>query len=308
MAVPATSANFADLLDPRFQKIFNDRYRQLPDRIGDFYDVMSGDSFPTRDTARFSQTGTLGDLQQFTGTIPYDDASQGYTSTMTHLEYASGFQIERKLYDDDLYGIMDNKPKQLATSYVRTRQKHGAQVFNNAFSVDSTWNVNSEGVALCSTAHTTTSGASTATGFSNAGTAALSSVAVAATRIAMRNFRGDRGERISVVPDTILIAPDYYQTAFEIVESSGVPDSANNNANVHKGAYRVMDWEYLTSAHPWFMIDSTMMKDMLKFIDRVKAEFGMVEDFDTLVGKWRIYCRYSLGHNDWRFIYGNNAA
>lgn len=308
MPVPSTSSNFGDLLDPRFQRIFNDRYRQLPDRIGDFFDVMNGDAFPTRDTARFSQTGTLGDIQPFTGVIAYDDVSQGYTSTMTHVEYASGFQVERKLFDDDLYGIMDNKPKALATAYVRTRQKHGAQFFNNAFSVDSTWNTFSEAVAVCSSSHTTTSGAATTTGFANSGSAALSAVAVAATRIAMRGFRGDRGERISVVPDMILIAPDNYQVAYEIVESSGVPDTANNNANVHKGAYRIVDWEYLTSAHPWFMIDSTMMKDMLKWVDRIKAEFGMVEDFDTLVGKWRVYCRYSLGHNDWRFLYGQNAA
>ena len=309
MAVPSTSSNFADLLDPRFKKIFDDRYSELPDRLSDFYDMVSGSDSPTKDTYRMSQVGTTGDVPEFTGSITYDDVSQGYDSTLTHKEYATGFQIDRKMFDDDLYGIMDGKPKSLATSLQRTRQKHGASIFNNAFSIDNTWLNHTEGVALCSASHTTTApGVSTASGFSNRITAALSAVAVAAARIQMRGFRGDRAERISVTPDKLIYPINLYQVAYEILESEGVPDSANNNKNVHKGGYTGVDWEYITDTNDWWMADSTNMKDSLKFVDRVKAEFGMIEDFDTLVGKWRLYARYSLGWNDWRFILGSQVS
>jgi hypothetical protein len=69
-----------------------------------------------------------------------------------------------------------------------------------------------------------------------------------------------------------------------------------------------VDWEYISDTNDWWMADSGTMKDMLKFVDRVKAEFGMVEDFDTLIGKWRLYARYSLGYNDWRFILGSQVS
>ena len=309
MAVPSTSTSFADLLDPRFKKIFNDRYDQLSDRISDFYDMVSGSDAPTKDTYRMSQVGTFGDVPEFTGSITYDDVNQGYDSTLTHKEYATGFQIDRKLFDDDLYGVMDAKPKGLATSLQRTRQKHAASLFNNAFSLDNTWNNNTEGVALCSASHTTTApGVSTSSGFSNRITAALSAVSVAAARIQMRGFRGDRGERISIVPDKIIIPVNLYQTLYEIIESEGQPDTANNNKNVHKGGYTGVDWEYILDANDWWMVDDSMMKDAVKWVDRVKAEFGMIEDFDTLVGKWRLYARYSLGHNDWRFILGSQVS
>jgi phage major head subunit gpT-like protein len=309
MAVPSVETNFADLLDPRFQKIFNDRYTQLEDRLGDFYDMVSGADAPTKDTYRMSQVGTFGDVPEFTGTISYDDVNVGYKSTLTHKEYATGFQIERKLFDDDLFGIMDSKPRGLATALQRTRQKHGASLFNNAFSIDSTWNNFTEGVPLCSTAHTTTAqGVSTSVGFSNRITAALSTVSVAAARIQMRGFRGDRGERISIQPDKLIYPINLYQVAYEIIESEGQPDSANNNKNVHKGGYTGVDWEYISDTNDWWMADSGTMKDMLKFVDRVKAEFGMVEDFDTLIGKWRLYARYSLGYNDWRFILGSQVS
>ena len=308
MPVPAVSTAFPDLLDPRFAKLYNDRYQQLPDKLAKFYDMLSGASAPTRDTYQTSQIGTFGDIPEFTGSVVYDDVSEGYNVTITPKEYASGFQIERKLYDDDLFGIMDSKPKGLATAYQRTRQKHGASTFNSAFSVDTTWNNNTEAVALCSNSHTTRSGASTSSGFDNLTTAALSATAVTASRILMVGFRGDRAERLSVMPNALLYPPDLYDRAFEIVKSMGIPDSANNNANVHEGGYELIEWNYLTDVNNWFMFDSTMMKDMLKWVDRTTSEFAMVEDFDTLIGKWRLYCRYGLGHNDWRFILGAQVA
>jgi phage major head subunit gpT-like protein len=252
--------------------------------------------------------GTLGDVPEFTGSVVMDDSHQGYDVIITPKEYASGYQIERKLYDDDQYGVMDQKPKSLAKAYNRTRQKHAASIWNNAFSIDSTWLTHSEGVALCSNSHTTTSGASTSVGFDNLATAALSAVAVQAGRVQMRNFRGDRAERITVMPSMILVPPDLEETAWEIANSSGKLDTANNNANFHKGKYKVVDWEYLTSARNWFMIDGDQMKEALTWIDRVKIEHAMVEDFQTLVAKWRVYARYGLGWNDWRFVLGFQVA
>jgi phage major head subunit gpT-like protein len=305
---PAVSTSFADLLNPRMKKIFNDRWSQLSDRISDFYAMKSGSDAPTKDTYVMSEVGTFGDISEFTGTVSYDDVFQGYDSTLTHKEYSGGFQIERKLFDDDLFSIIDGKPSGLATALNRTRQKHGASLYNNAFSLDTTWLTHTEGVALCSNSHTTASGASTTSGFDNLITAALSAVSVTAARIQMRGFRGDRAERISIVPDKLIIPVDLYQTAYEIVESMGWPENANNAANVHKGAYKVVDWEYLDDVNNWFMVDSGLEKEHQIWVDRVKAEFGMAEDFDTFIGKWRLYARYSLGWNNWRHLLGAQVS
>jgi len=149
---------------------------------------------------------------------------------------------------------------------------------------------------------------STISGFDNLTTSSLSAVSVASARIQMRNFRGDVGERISVTPDTLLIPPDLYEIAFEIAESEGKVDSANNNANVHKGKYQVIDWEYLTDTNNWFMMDSSMQKESLTWFDRIPLEFAMAEELDTLVAKWRAYMRYSCAWWDWRFILGGNVS
>jgi hypothetical protein len=43
--------------------------------------------------------GGLGDLEEFTGTIPYDDFDQQYRVSYTHREWVKGIKIERKLVD-----------------------------------------------------------------------------------------------------------------------------------------------------------------------------------------------------------------
>ena len=306
--MPATSGSFGDLLDARFKKIFYEKYDALPSMLKELYGF--DDVGPQKNQTRYSSVGTFGDFSQFTGNITYDELYQGYDTTLTSIEFAKGFQIERKLYDDDLSNIMDQRPKGLATAAQRTREGHGARVFANAFSVDTYFYNNSEGVSLCSDAHTTTSGASTAVGFDNKGTASLSAVAVAAARSQMVNFRGDRGERIACMPDAILIPSqgNMYEQAFEIVSSMGKVDTASNNANVHYGQYDIIEWNYLPDANDWFMMDKNNMKENLKWIDRTDLEFGWVEDFDTLIAKYRAYMRYANGWLDWRWIVGNQVG
>lgn len=306
MATPHTSGSFGDLLDPRFQKIFSEQYSQLPDMVPDLFTKAPDNG---RDSMKWSGVGAYGDFSEFNGSVTYDSVAQGYDVTATHLQFVSGVQVDRELFDDDQYHIMDQKPRGLAEAAMRTRQKHAARLFNNAFSVDSYFYTNSENLSLCNDTHTSNhTGTSTATGFDNKSTSALTAVAVAAARIAMRGFRDDRANRISVMPNELWIPVDLFEEAYEIVASAGKVDTADNNANVHKGKYTVREWEYLTDADNWFMVDGTKRGQMVFWVDRVPLEFAFMEDFDTLVAKWRAYMRYSWAFVDWRWVYGHEVS
>lgn len=168
MAMPAVSENFGDLLDPRFEKIMHDTFEQVPDMIPKLFAMPSHNG---RADMRWSSVGSFPDWTEFTGTVAYASRNQGYDTIMTFREFVSGFQVEKKLYDDDQYHIMDQRPAGLAESAARTRQGHAAQIWRNAFSADNYFYNNSEGVPLCSASHTTTvPGVSTAAGFSNRAT------------------------------------------------------------------------------------------------------------------------------------------
>ena len=300
MPVPHVATAFGDLLDKRVTKIFYDTYDQLPSLIPTMYSMETSSD----ETERWSSVGALPQFTEFTGSVSYSSQAQGYDTTATHLEWANGIQIERKLYDDDRHGIWERRPSGLAISANRTREVHGARLFNLGFSVDTRFSTNTEAVALFSNSHTTTSGASTATGFDNLVTSALSATALAASRIQMRGFRDDQAERINVMPSMLLYPPDLYDIAYEIVESSGKPGVATNDKNVHMGKFRLVEWNYLTDTNNWFMIDESAMKEYVVWFERIPLEFAFAEEIDTIIAKWRAYMRYSMGWFDWRWGMG----
>lgn len=306
MPVPAVSENFGDLLEPGFRKIFDDQYREIPGMVESIYNVESASK---RSLEEMSQIGAFGDFNDFTdaGTITYDEVYQGYDTTFTHREFASGFKVERKLFDDDLYGIMNRKPRGLAIAARRTREKHGANVFNNSFSSSGPTNIQSGGDSqfLCDTDHSTTADSTTQ---SNDGSLALSASAVETTRRLMTAFTDDRGNKIAVNPDMLIVPRNLEETAWEIIASKGKVDTANNNSNFHQGKYKLAVWDYLTDSNNWWMVDSVMMKMFLHWFDRIPLEFAQDQSFDTLVSKFRAYMRYAYGWSDWRWVYGNEVA
>lgn len=306
MPVPHTKEAFGDLLDIRFQEIFDDNFPQLNDMLPELFAFPPDNS---RIDMRFSQVSGYGDISEFTGSVVYQSVAQGFDTIITPIEFASGFQVERRLFDTDQYGIMNQRPAGLARAAQRTRQKHGARIFENAFSVDTKFYNNSESVALCSDSHTTTvQSASTASGFDNLVTTALSATALATARIQMRGFRDAAANRGDVEPDEILFPPDLYEIAFEINASMGKVDTAENNRNVHFGRYTMKEWNYLSDTNNWFLMDRSLRGESLKWFDSVPVEFANAEDLDTLIAKFRLYMVYGNAHLDWRWINGANVS
>jgi len=293
--MPAVAEHFGDLLTPGFRKIFEDQFNQIASMLPDLYNMQSSDKPEEKDSA----VGGFGDFNEFTGTIGYDDVYQQYDVTYTPVEFAKGFKVQRRLFDDDLYNIMNKKPAGLSVAARRTREKRGAQIFNNAF----TGTDGGDALSLCNASHTsTTPGVSTQ---SNRATTAISATAVEAARVAMADFRDSEGEKISVISDMLLVPRNLEQTAWEIVSSRGKVETANNNANFHFGKYKLAVWDYLTDSNNWFMIDSTLMNQFLLWFDRIPLEFGRDKDFDTYLSKFSAYMRFSRGFSDWRWIYGH---
>jgi len=300
--------NFGDLYDPRFLEIWDNEYLLPEDLIDKFYRVKAG----KLETERFSQIGGLPDVVQWTGTVDYQDATQGYDITVTPVEFSQGVQVERKLHENDQFDVIMNKPRALAESISRLRQIHRVRPFVNAFSVDTFFYTNTEAVSMCSNSHTTTSGASTATGFDNLITTAMSATAVETARLQHAKVRNDQALEIGIQSNMLYYPIDLEETAYEITKSSGKVDQAVNNVNWNKGRYTTFGDLWLSTrgdTNNWFMIDETLMKRWgLIWIDRIKGEFAQVEDFDTLTAKWRAYMYWANAHVDWRFILGAEVS
>lgn len=297
-----TSESWPDLLEPGLYKIFDGaatRFTEKDSMLSSVYTVKK----TTKSYEKESSATDLGDFTEFTGTVAYDETYQGYDKKTEFTEYVKGIKVERKLFDDDLYNIINQRPKQLGYSAVRTREKYAAKMFNEAFTTELS---DGDGAELCASDHASPSGGAAQ---SNEGTTALSATAVETVRRAMSAFKGQNGETISINMDTILVPIALEETAYEIINSKGKIDTADNNVNFHYGKYKLLVWKnFLTDSNNWFGIDYELMKDMLTWWDRVGIEFFQDKDSDTLLAKYIAYMRYNTSYSDWRWIYGQKVA
>lgn len=305
MAVPINSASFSTMLDPSvgLRKVFFDSYDEYIKRKA-FVPILYSMQGSTRQNEYALSVSALGDFEDFSanGQVVYDDISEGYKSTFTHNEWTKGIRITRTAKDDDQFGIFDGLVKQRGTAAARTKEKHGASVFNNAFTGTS----GPDSLSLCNTAHT-----STVAGISNqgnSGTDTLSKTTVSSVRLLMMKFYGLNGETVDAEMDTLLVPIDKEEDAWVIIKTKGEPETDNNNVNFHFGKYKLIVWNKMTSQYDWFAIDSSLMKQNLLWFDRVKLEFNQDTVFNTYESRYSAYMRYSYGWTDYKWVYGQNAT
>jgi len=281
------------LLAKDFSKIYFDQYKALPMMVPDLFNVMSSEAA----YEKTSGAGTVPDFSEFTGKVSEVSPTQKYDKTYTFTEYAAKIEIQRKLAADDQYRVMSRYPKGLANSASRSREKLGAQVFSLAFTYAPT---DGDGVALCSTAHP-----SNVTGVasqSNVGTTAMSATQIETIRQAMAAYRDDIGELISCMGDTIIAPRALEQTAWEIINSKGKVDTANNNANFHQGKYKLVIWDRLTDTNNYFVTEYARQKEYLLWWNREAVQFFQDKDSNTMVAIYLGYYRVGTGWDDWTAI------
>ena len=247
--------------------------------------------------------GGVGDLEEFNGTIQYDQMKALWKVRYQHLKYAKGWQIDEDTIADDLYNEITRQPREYGLAAARTREKHAASVFNNAF--DDTNYPGYDGESLCDVAHPLAPDNTTVTQ-SNRGTSALSYDAVVATDNLMQSFTDSRGELMTIMPDTLVVPRSLKETALTIVNSMGKPGTANNDSNNQQGQWNVIVWNYLTDSNNWFMVDSAYARMHNWWWNRKLPD--MVLDPQSqfnMVVRGQVNGRWSFGWDDWRWIYGH---
>lgn len=298
------SENFGDLLDVRLSKIY---YEKVKERLDKAMAPMLFRNQPVGAVPdyRVSGLGGFSDLQDFDGSINYDAPSQLYDTICTFPEKALGFKIKRKLYDDNQFGKIDPKAIGMATSVARTDEKMAVTIFNQSFTATNpTGQSGGDSTYLVSDSHPYSPDDSTT--LDNKGTSALTATVVEATRlIGLTDILTDRGELADVNYDLILHPPALQETVWEIINSKGKVETADNNANFHYGRYKAAMWPRLTSSTNWWMIDSELLEEHFFKCVRIAPEFEMDRDFDSKIAKWSVYQRISYNYGEWRPLYGH---
>lgn len=244
--------------------------------------------------------------------ITYDSARQGFTSRFNHVVYALGFVITREMVEDDLYDIAGKlRAESLAFSMRQTKEIVGANIYNRAFNTsyvggDAATLVASAGGGG-STSHPNVAGGTWTNGVATA--ADLSEAVLEQAVIDIAGFTNDRGLKIAVRPQKLVIPKEQMFEATRILKADGRTGTDLNDPNALKTMGMVPEMivnHYLTDTDAWFLL--TDAKKGLMYFERRGDEFSMDEDFDTENAKYKAIARYSFGWVDPRAIYGSPGA
>ena len=297
------SASFAKALWPGINAWYGQTYDEWPEEYKGLFDQEGSDRAYEEDvgTTGFGLASAKPEGQAIT----YDTESQAYTTRYTHVVYALGFIITREIYEDDQYDIVGKRRAQgLAFSMRQTKETVAANVYNR---MENGAYLGGDGVVLGSTAHTNKAGGTWANILAT--DADLSEGSLEQACIDIMKFTNDRGLKIKVVPESLIIPVDLAFEARRILGSDGRVASADNDLNALKsfGTFgNVIVNHYLTDTDAWFI--RTNVQNGMKCFERRAMEFGMDNDFDTENAKYKATERYSFGWTDPRALYSSPGA
>lgn len=294
---------WADLLEPGIREWFFTGFSRRASLIDTLFDVQGS----TKDAEHFRGKGAISPdaWNQFANTkrpaqVSFD---QGYKKTFRHTTFLVELPIEVELLEDSQYADVIDSTTELGDSAALKRETDAASIFNNAFSASYT---GADAVALCSDSHPNGPDASGTQ--DNNFALPLSKANVSTVRQAMEAFKDDKGGLIACTPKVLLVPPALAETAFEIAMSDKDPNSANNTANFNFGKWEVYTWHYLTDTNAWFMIDPILMKQSLKWFNRVPVNIRPKNVDDPAFVYFTARMRYSYGWKDWRWVAGSNPS
>lgn len=300
--MPITTGNFAKALWPGVNKWYGKAYDEHKVEWTELFDQYKSRRAWEEDvgTSGFGLAVVKGEGAPIT----YDTERQGYIQRYTHVVYALGFIITKEMFEDDLYDIVGEKrARALAFSMRQTKENIAANVYNRAFNSSYTF---ADGKEILATDHPNIAGGTWANELTTAADLSEASLEQAVTDL--MKFTNDRGLRIAVRPQKLIIPVDLWAEADKIMQTSTEPFTANLTKNVVRGKFPggVVVNHYLTDTDAWFI--RTDCPDGLKYFERRGDAFDMDNDFETENAKFKASARYSFGITDPRALFGSPGA
>lgn len=269
----------------------------------------------TLPTQQYGWLGRGAVMEEFHDRLRAQEVNES-TYALTDKTYKGGLPIQRRTLEDDQYGLLVLRVKDMAGEPVRHWNELAYQGIANGFTT-----LCSDGQFFFDTDHS--QGASGVQ--SNHGVAILSDSALQAAEAAMMAFVDDKGKPLEIVPDTLVVGPSNGRLATDLTGSEIVvhmpgEGTASTGAtaytpynNYFKGRYRVVVSPYLIgpSAAYWSLLDTK--RTVKPIIIQSREDVPITIETDMLDGAAKmkeLYTfaargRYVQGYGLWQTAYGS---
>lgn len=300
--MPINTGSFGKALWPGVNAWYGKAYDEFPTEYDKIFNKKTSRKAYEEDMS-ISSFGLA--VQKNEGnSVSMDTEQQGFLDRYTHVTYGLGFIITKELYEDDQYDVVgERKSKGLAMSMRQTKETIAANVLNRAFNSSYTFG---DGVSLINASHPNIAGGTWSNQIATA--ADISEAALEQACIDIQKYTNDRGLKIAVKPQKIIVPVDLDFETNKILKTEYEVGTNNNTVNLVRGRFPggVYVNHYLTDTDAWFII--TNVPNGMTYFERRADTFTMDDDWDTDNAKYKATARYSFGCSDKRAIYGSAGA
>ncbi len=298
---PMTRGAFADLMFPGLNEAYLIAFNEYPEEYNQFLNVGSSSMRQEDDyvAAGFGLVPEKGEGDQ-----PIFDVMKTVgTKRYTHLTYSMGYEVTEECVEDELYGIMKQGSKTLATAVKQTVDTLAAAVLNDAF----TAGTGVDGSFLCATDHTPVKSGSDQ---ANKPTVDcdFDPVALDNATLEFEEWRNDNDLPIMIKPKYVISGPKQRKIIGQTLGGEKMPFTADNTINA------VREWElqriilhYLDDEDVWF-VTSRPADHFMKLFWRVRPRFRGYDDPNTGNARFLVRFRLSVGFTHWWGVYGSSGG
>ena len=297
-------AQLAKELEPGLNALFGMEYDRYENETAEIFETESSDR-AFEEEVLIIGFGNAEVKTEGQG-VNYDTASEGFTARYTHETVALAFALTEEAVEDNLYDRLGSRyTKALARSMAHSKQVKGANVLNNAFSSSYT---GGDGLSLVNSAHTLAGGGT----FSNRPSTYvdLNETSLENALITVSTFVDDRSLILALQGTKLVVPPQQQFIAERILETPGLPFSADNDVNPIRSMGMVPQGyavnHFLTDNDAGFLLSDC--PEGLKHFERTPISTSMEGDFDTGNVRFKARERYSFGWSNPRAIYGSSGA
>jgi len=243
---------------------------------------------------------------------------EGFSKTIQHETWKDSMYITREAVDDAKIIDLKKRPASFVNGYYSARERFGAVMLAGSMGKTvqfrgRTFDTSSaDGLPLFSKEHPSALKEKKSLKQSNLFAGPFSKDVLGSVETRMQNFVDDRGEPLTVAPDTIIIENDagLKNAVFEVIGADKDPSTSNNGFNYQYGRWTVIVWPYLNGLFrdyvsegdkPFILLDSRYNEtyEGADWLERVKLEVrSEISGNDDNV--WKGYARFGVGFNDWR--------
>lgn len=289
-------SDIGPLLKAGLKTVFFQTFGETPA----IYDRIATIIHSDKDTEQYAWLGALPGVREFLDERQSQDLT-AYSYAIKNKTWESTISVERAALEDDLYGQIPLRIKQMAMSARQHLDILTFGVLASGFT------------APCYDGQPFFGTHNQGGTQNNKGTDILNSSSLQAAVTAMMRFTDDQGKVAGVSPDLLVVSPENYWEARVLLESTYFPDpvmAANQVLGINPlmGSLKLLTSPYLSRPGDWYILDTKRIVRPVVLQMRKDFEFTALDDEensfmrDTLF--YGVRARYNCGFGDWRGAFG----